>query len=89
MLRFAMTSGSSKADCYLDDIKLHYKEEWEQQPATGDVNLDGEVNVSDVNSVIDVILGGIDVSGLADVNGDGEINIADINMLISTILCSN
>ncbi len=89
MLRFAMTSGSSKADCYLDDIKLHYKEEWEQQPATGDVNLDGEVNVSDVNTVIDVILGGIDVSGLADVNGDGEINIADINMLISTILYSN
>jgi len=50
-----------------------------------DVNLDGEVNIADVNSVIDLIMvsGGVNTG---DVNGDGEINIADINTLIDAIL---
>ena len=86
MLRFAMTSGSAKTNCYIDDIKLYYKDTWGPIYVTGDVNLDGEVNVSDVNTIIDVILGGNDVNGRADVNDDGEINIADINMIISTIV---
>ena len=51
----------------------------------GDVNLDGEVTIADVNSVIDVILNS-DVLPTADVNGDGEINIADVNALIDIIL---
>ena len=51
----------------------------------GDVNLDGEVTVADVNSVIDVILNS-DIIPTADVNSDGEINIADINTLIDIIL---
>ena len=52
----------------------------------GDVNADGEVSIADVNAVIDIILTGIDVSGLGDVNGDGEINIADINAVIDIVL---
>lgn len=57
----------------------------ELQPAVGDVNLDGEVNIADVNAVIDVIVSG-DLLPLADVNGDGEVNIADINAVIDIIL---
>ena len=57
----------------------------ELQPALGDVNLDGEVNIADINTVIDVILSGNSLS-TADVNGDGEINIADINAVIAIIL---
>ena len=53
----------------------------------GDVNRDLEVNISDVNAVIDIILGGNDDTIAADVNGDGEINIADINAIINIILC--
>ena len=88
MLRFAMTSGSTKNNCYLDDIKLYYRDTWGPELIPGDVNLDGEVNISDVNVIINVVLGGDDPNGLSDVNGDGEINIADINMLIDTILNS-
>jgi len=56
---------------------------------TGDVNNDGEVNIADINTVIDVILGGhFDHISACDVNGDGEINIADINFIISLILGS-
>ena len=55
----------------------------EQLP--GDVNGDGEVNISDVSAIIDIILNsGDDVAG--DVNGDGEINIVDINAVIDLML---
>ena len=50
-----------------------------------DVNGDGEVNISDINAVIDVILLGSMLPS-ADVNGDGEVNIADINTVIDLIL---
>jgi hypothetical protein len=55
----------------------------------GDVNNDGEVNISDINLLIDIILGGnADELTLkrADVNDDDEINISDLNSIINTIL---
>ncbi len=51
----------------------------------GDVNSDGEVNIADVNTLIDMILSG-DVELPGDVNDDGEVNIADVNTLINLIL---
>ena len=51
----------------------------------GDVNADGEVNIADVNTVINMVLGGT-FDTVGDVNSDGEINIADINALIDIIL---
>ena len=53
--------------------------------AKGDVNSDGEVNISDVNALIDMILSE-DSGAAGDVNGDGEINISDVNALIDIIL---
>ena len=51
----------------------------------GDVNADGEVTISDVNAVIDMILSGnVEISG--DVDGDGEVGIADVNAVIDIIL---
>ena len=55
----------------------------------GDVNGDGEVNVSDINVVIDIVLGGKvdnDTRRRADVNNDGEVSLSDINMIIDVIL---
>ena len=57
----------------------------DEHPATGDVNLDGEVNIADINAVIDMILSG-NVLSVGDVNADGEVNIADVNALIDIIL---
>ena len=51
----------------------------------GDVNNDGEVNIADVNTVIDYILGDKSRQSI-DVNNDGEINIADVNAIIGIIL---
>lgn len=52
---------------------------------SGDVNNDGEVNISDINAVIDMILGG-SVDSRGDVNGDGEVNISDVSDIIDILL---
>jgi len=55
----------------------------------GDVDVDGEVGISDVNTIIDILLNTMeDVSILefADIDGDGEISIADLNAEIDMIL---
>lgn len=52
----------------------------------GDINMDGEINVSDVTTLIDIILNGnINYPG-ADVNGDNEVNVSDVTKLIDIIL---
>ena len=55
------------------------------RPSSMDVNLDGEVNIADVNKVIEFILSG-NANTVGDVNNDGEVNIADINAIIKAIL---
>ena len=80
LFRVAMTGGSSAA-VYVDDLILRYND----LLVAGDVNIDGEVNIADINTVINVILGSSD-NGNADVNGDGEVNIADVNAIIDYIL---
>ena len=58
----------------------------EPQPSIpGDVNGDGEVNISDVSDIVDLMLSG-KFTEAGDVNGDGEINITDINAIIDIIL---
>lgn len=55
----------------------------------GDVNLDGEVSVADINAIIQVILGdhvSSDLRERADVNGDLEVTVADINSVIDLII---
>lgn len=55
----------------------------------GDVNGDDVVNISDINAVIDIILGGTpsqETIKRGDVNGDGVVNITDINAVIDIIL---
>ena len=75
--RIAMTGGGSAAT-YVDDLVFYYKN-------AGDVNMDGELSIADINVVIDCILTGAEMQN-ADVNGDGEVNIADINALIDMML---
>ena len=57
----------------------------EEHFASGDVNLDGEINIADVNAIIDVILLDANMTA-ADVNRDGEVNIADVNAVIDLII---
>ena len=55
--------------------------------ASGDINGDGEINVSDVTALINKILGSSTYSDAScDINGDGEINVSDVTALINLIL---
>ena len=59
------------------------------QSLAGDVNDDGTVDITDVNILINIILGNDQASkygSRADVNGDGTIDNADVNAIINIIL---
>jgi len=55
----------------------------------GDVNGDGEINISDVTSLIDILLGGFanyDTRKRADINYDKEVSISDVTTIIDVLL---
>lgn len=53
----------------------------------GDVNRDGKVNVTDVTTLVNMILEVIEKDmESADVNGDGKINVSDVTALVNIIL---
>lgn len=55
----------------------------------GDINGDGKVDVVDVNTVINIILGKTSDDRLraaSDVTGDGTVDVADVNTVINIIL---
>lgn len=55
----------------------------------GDVSSDGVVNVLDVVSLVQCVLGGNCSSDCSDVNGDGTNNVLDVVTLVQIILADN
>lgn len=56
-------------------------------PILGDLNDDGEVDVTDVNILINIILGQLSqCDGEPDLNGDGSIDVADVNIMVNIML---
>ena len=54
---------------------------------TGDVNGDGTVNVTDITTLVNMILGVVPKDETrADVDGDGKVNVSDVTALINLIL---
>ncbi len=55
----------------------------------GDLNMDGSVNIEDLSTLIDVLLGSVLANydpGAADVDRDGSIGISDVSALIDILL---
>jgi len=55
----------------------------------GDIDGDGQVTVSDINVIINMMAGMDDGSidtTIADVDGDGQVTLSDINVIIDIIL---
>ena len=50
-----------------------------------DINHDGQVDISDVNGVINMMLGKSDIAPV-DVTGDGQVDISDVNLVINAML---
>ena len=58
-----------------------------EEPKHGDVNGDGRVNVSDVTTQVNMILGTMPMNeARADVDGNGRVNVSDVTKLINIIL---
>lgn len=71
---------------YLD---TKFKELAASSTRKGDINGDGEVNVADVTTLVDYILGKNPTScneSACDINGDNEINVSDVTSLVDIIL---
>ena len=52
----------------------------------GDVTGDGQVDISDVNAVINMMLGKTPITDVGDVTGDGNVDISDVNAVINIML---
>ena len=49
----------------------------------GDVNRDGDVNISDVVAIINTMAGDTTFRATADVNSDNNVNISDVVAVIN------
>jgi hypothetical protein len=84
---FRIPTGKYNLTLYLEGGKLIVNK-W--MPSTlGDVDMDGNVNISDVTALIDYLLSG-NATGIsvdnADCEADGNINISDVTALIDYLL---
>ena len=55
----------------------------------GDVDGDNNVNISDVTTLIDILLSGSEAPASADCDGDSQVNISDVTTLIDYLLSGN
>ena len=86
LYRITQSAGNKNSPVYVDDFTLYINKDDGKLP--GDVNGDGQINISDINVIIQMILSGNN-SKDADVNGDGQVNISDVNFTIAAILKNN
>ena len=54
----------------------------------GDINMDSNLNVLDVVSIVDIILNQAEYNILADLNYDNLVNILDVVVLVNMIISS-
>ena len=54
-------------------------------PASGDVNGDGEINIYDILIIVNLVFNG-EYNQQGDIDGDGMLNIADLVLLVNLIL---
>ena len=89
-IKFTLNKGGETGEhtLSLKSFYSHYANTGGQH-IPGDVNVDGEVNIADINAIIGVILFGKPTEGDADVNNDTDVNIADVNAVINIILSSS
>lgn len=92
--------GVDKETCYLivpggtvskykatDPWRLFYNILQDGTGITGDINADGVVNVTDVTTLVNMILGTVAMNvARADVDDNGSVNVSDVTALVNIIL---
>ena len=85
--RITMTAGSKTAPCYVDNFTVFYTGTPGQNGVRGDLNGDGNVDVTDVDIIIDMVLGKKEINlKTADLNGNNMVDVADVDVLIDIVL---
>ena len=69
-----------------DYIEYKFMQGTQPMGYRGDVNADGNVSISDVTQLIDILLSGAQGGPTADVNADGGVTISDVTSLIDMLL---
>ena len=80
-LGLSSTEASGKTEVYTNL--------WPYTPPVGvpgDWNGDGKVDITDVNAVINMMLGKEPYKAICDMNNDGKIDITDVNLVINKML---
>lgn len=84
--RIQQTAGNKNNPIYIDDVSIYYTAKGGDL-LTGDVDGNGQVNVSDVTALVNMILGTIPMDQThADVDGNGQVNVSDVTALVNIIL---
>ena len=78
-----LASGNAQQEFRADGVVLYKYAEPEVSYKTGDVNRDGDVNISDVVAVINTMAGDTTFAETANVNGDESTDISDVVMIIN------
>lgn len=87
-IRVVQNSSSKTVPVYVDNFTVYYTGEQggPSEGLKGDVNGDGSVDISDVNAVINIMLGKAQPTAVADFSGDGSVDITDVNGIINIML---
>lgn len=85
------SDASLPADDTSDDVPIYVrfigKKDASVEPKNSyDLNGDGAVNVGDVTTLVNMILGKAPMAEGADLNGDGSVNVGDVTTLVNHIL---
>ena len=82
--QFKFDRGTASEKLYIDN--LYFWKNASTEPVLGDVTGDGKVDVSDVNAVINMMLGKATMDLNADLNNDGKVDVSDVNAIINIML---
>lgn len=89
LLKISLFSGSSSSYSYVDNVTVKYESHGDDDTLEGDVNADGTVDVSDVTSLINKVLGLASYDdAVCDINTDGDIDVSDVTALVNLVLSS-
>ena len=69
-----------------DYIEYKFMQGTQPSGLRGDMNLDGSITISDVTSLIALLMNGASYAPNADVNADDRFNIGDVTFLINLLL---
>ena len=79
-----MTLGSCRAYFHITDPTLNVQNYVLNFVEKGDMNGDGQLTVTDVPALVNLILNG-STDPVADVNGDGHVTLADVTALVNIV----